>query len=109
MLMPPRFNLNRDWNLMHAVDPAVAEEDALVSFEGFEAWWKSRICSSDGSVPVIPEYIAQRCVERSSHFSAFLSVFTAFHRVSFRFHCLSPRFLLCFTAFHRLSFLPFTA
>eukprot|EP01052_Picozoa_sp_SAG31_P021051 SAG31_NODE_1609_length_7753_cov_12.390253_5_plen_171_part_00 len=49
-LLPPVFDIERDWGSMEAIDGAV-------SFEEFEAWWKRRVGVTSTDSHVMPELI----------------------------------------------------
>lgn len=56
----PAFDLEADWKLMISISHN-SENATGVSFPVFEQWWKLRSGIGASDMPVIPEFIAERC------------------------------------------------
>lgn len=62
--LDPPFDLDMDWHNM-CVAAADAEGNApeVIAWEDFERWWRERSGDDEGSVPVLPEAMANRVAE----------------------------------------------
>jgi hypothetical protein len=57
-LLPPEFNIDRDWGYVTSgsqlTDPS--DQHLAVSWSEFERWWKNRCGVVETNTPIIPEY-----------------------------------------------------
>jgi hypothetical protein len=61
-LLPPAFDIDADWILMHQLSDDDDELETIV-FVVFERWWKLRMGLSEADTPVIPEYFQYKLEE----------------------------------------------
>lgn len=61
-LLPPMFDLDKDWALMQELSDDDDEQKTVV-FLVFERWWKLRMGLMEADTPVIPEYFQYKLEE----------------------------------------------
>ena len=64
-LLPPHFEIEKDWIHMQALSDDDDEQDTIV-FMVFERWWKLRMGISEADTPVIPEFFQYKLEELSA-------------------------------------------
>ena len=61
-LLPPVFDLDKDWALMQELSDDDDEQETIV-FLVFERWWKLRMGLMEADTPVIPEFFQYKLEE----------------------------------------------
>lgn len=61
-LLPPEFELERDWGYLTSDSPPTDLDNPSlgVSWKEFERWWKNRCGLTEADTPIIPEYFTRQ-------------------------------------------------